>query len=458
MHMKPLVYLLFVILFISSCSRPTENKTVVAPDSLNQVLYKQIMEVHDEIMPGMEKIYKLKQDIEVQIANTPNLTRTHEKELELVITNLDSANNSMLTWMQQFSPLPDSAEVIKARTYLEHEFERVKEVRRLINERIAQAEAELAKEASKNKKTTKASTKTTKEKSPIVTTVEPNPTPVKEEVTEPIVFEPIITEMPKDSIAKTVVAIDSSAHKKSAVKPVEKKPEGKPFYFKLVNSESGSPVTGEVHIMEAKATQYQGFKGNELIYLKAPKNIAGVYQAAIQAPGYKPAKLVFNYKDTEPISSGVGEQEEVIVTFELVRAKRGDYIDFNEVRFFRNTTILEPQSIDELNGLASLMKEDPYKIKIHGHCNSDEPRTVTTIGTSTNIFALDPTHNKREMLTAKQLTELRAEVVKNYLVKQGIEADRIDTKGEGGKMMIYPRTSTLANRNDRVEIEVLKSK
>lgn len=463
--MKSLTKLLFILLLLSACSKPSENANLKTPDSLNQVLYGQVMEVHDEITPNMEKIYKLKQSIEEQIANTPNLTSTHEQELERVVTNLDSASNSMLNWMQKFSPLPDSADVLQARTYLETELERVKNVRSLINERIAQAETELAKElAIKDKKTSKSTIKPAKKEvqptTPPVVVEVPKSEPVTKELEEPIVFEPIIREAPKNDSITTASATgaDSSSLKKIVAKPTEKAPSGKPFYFKLVNSESGSPVTGEVHIVEAKATQYQGFKGNELIYLVPPKNVAGIYQATIQAPGYKPAKLVFNYKDPTPVSSGVGEKQEVIVTFELIRAKKGDYIDFNEVRFFRNTTILEPQSQSELNGLVNLMKEGPYKVRIHGHCNGDGSRAVITQGTSTNIFALDPAHNKKETLEAKQLTELRAEVVKNYIVSHGIEADRLSIKGQGGKMMIYPRTSTLANRNDRVEVEVLKSK
>ncbi len=460
--MKSLICILVSLLLIISCRRPSENAidNQTSPDSLNQVLYSQVMEVHDEIMPGMEKIYKLKQDIEVQIANTPSLTRAHEQQLEQVISNLDSANNSMLTWMQNFSPLPDSTNVLEARNYLELELERVREVRSLINDRIAQAEVVLEKELQSNaKRISKNTVKQSKEETQAIK-IETAPKPLAKEISEElIVYEPIPRELPKaDSVfSKPVVNTDSS-HKKNVVIPVEKKPEGKPFYFKLITSDSGGPVTGEVHVMEAKATEYQGFKGNELIYLQPPKNIAGIYQVSIQAPGYKPAKLVFNYKDPTVISSEVGEKQEVIVTFELIRAKKGDYIDFNEVRFFRNTTILEPQSLNELNGLVSLMKQGSYSIRIHGHCNGEDSRNVITLGSSTNIFALDPTHNKRESLTAKQLTELRAEVVKNYIVSQGIESNLISTKGQGGKMMIYPRTSTLANRNDRVEIEVLKSK
>lgn len=286
-------------------------------------------------------------------------------------------------------------------------------------------------------------------------------TPVEEKPVVVEVIEPVAGQMPKRDSAITlpVVTIDSSEFKKSVNEIVEKKPDVKPFYFKLVNSESGSEVLGEVHVVESKATQYQGFKGNELVYLMPPKNTTGVYQASVQAPGYKRAKMAFNYKDPSASASGIGEKQESIFTFELVPAKKGDYIDFNNVRFFRNSSILEPGSQNELDGLAALMKENPkYKIKIHGHSNGDESRDIITIGTSTNVFALDPSQNTKEEASAKRLTELRAEAVENYLTSQGIEQGRIATKGEGGKMMIYPRASTLANYNDRVEIEVLKGR
>jgi outer membrane protein OmpA-like peptidoglycan-associated protein len=291
--------------------------------------------------------------------------------------------------------------------------------------------------------------------------VEPKPVLVGEErPVEPIVATPVVEEKPKkDSvISQAVITVDSSAFNKPVEEP-EKKPDGKPFLFKLLNSESGNEVRGEVHVAEAKATQYQAINGNELIYLMPPKNSSGIYQVSIQAPGYKLAKLAFNYNDPSAVSSGIGEKQESIITIELVRAKKGDYIDFNNVRFFRNSAILEPTSQNELDGLVALMKENlKYKIKIHGHCNGEEPRDIITVGTSTTIFALDPSQNGKENASAKRLTELRAEVVKGYLVSQGIEEGRVSITGEGGKMMIYPKTSTLANYNDRIEIEILKGK
>src|SRR6188472_1855567 len=99
--MKFLTKLSFVLLLIASaCSKPTETVTNNKPDSLNQVLYKQVMAVHDDALPNMEKVYKLMQDIVEQIANTPNMPKKHEQDLEQVITSLDSAGGSMRAWMQ----------------------------------------------------------------------------------------------------------------------------------------------------------------------------------------------------------------------------------------------------------------------------------------------------------------------------------------------------------------------
>ncbi len=273
----------------------------------------------------------------------------------------------------------------------------------------------------------------------------------------PAISETVVEELPKN-FSPAVVAVDSSTYKKPVEEYIEEKPIGKPFYFKLINSESRKEVLGEVHVMESKSPQFQRFNGNELVYLIPPKNNTGIYLLTIQVPGYKTAKLAFDYKDPSAVSSGAGERQEAIVIFELVRAKKGDYVDFNNVRFLHNTSILESMSQKELDEMVTLMMEDlKYKIRIHGHCNGDESREIITMGSSTDFFRLDASKNTRETTTAKGLSEFRAEAVKDYFISKGIDKARIVTKGEGGKMMIYPKTSTLAIHNDRVEIEVLKS-
>ncbi|MEJ0056497.1 MAG: hypothetical protein WDN75_13110 [Bacteroidota bacterium] len=105
----------------------------------NQALYDQVMGIHDEIMPKMEDVYKLKQTLEEKIANTPNMVEDQKKELQAMIAKLDSSNNAMMEWMHQFNPLPDSTDQEKAREYLETEMERIKKVRDLTNETLEKA-------------------------------------------------------------------------------------------------------------------------------------------------------------------------------------------------------------------------------------------------------------------------------------------------------------------------------
>ncbi len=233
--------------------------------------------------------------------------------------------------------------------------------------------------------------------------------------------------------------------------------KGKLFTFRFLNAENGNEIRGEVHFAESKkATQYQAFKADSLIDLVAPRNAAGVYYVSTVAPGYKPMETPFNYKDPATVSSGTGPEGELIIPLSLERAKRGDYIEFNNVSFYRNSVVMHPESQLELDGLADLMKEHQgYKVRIHGHCNGNDDRDIITLGTTAKFFESDVTDVKKRA-SAKELSELRAEAVRRYLVTQGVLVERILTKGEAGKMMVYPQNSVYANYNDRVEVEVVK--
>ena len=114
-------------------------------DDANRALYDQVMDIHDEVMPKMEDIYKIKQELLEKIANTPGLAEEKKKEIERIISNLDSANNAMMDWMHNFNPLPDSIDQEKAREYLENEIERIKIVRDRTNEALERAKEKIEK-------------------------------------------------------------------------------------------------------------------------------------------------------------------------------------------------------------------------------------------------------------------------------------------------------------------------
>lgn len=105
----------------------------------NQALYEEVMKVHDEVMPKMNDVYKVKEELKNQIANTPGMAEEKKKEIESTISKLDSASESMMVWMRNFNPLPDSLGEEQAREYLENEMEKVKKVKEDLLEALEKA-------------------------------------------------------------------------------------------------------------------------------------------------------------------------------------------------------------------------------------------------------------------------------------------------------------------------------
>jgi len=61
----------------------------------NQQLYDEVMKVHDEVMPKMNDIYKLKEELKKKIATSPEIADEKKKGIESAIVKLDSASEGM---------------------------------------------------------------------------------------------------------------------------------------------------------------------------------------------------------------------------------------------------------------------------------------------------------------------------------------------------------------------------
>ena len=147
--MKP-TYKLFILFLavLAACGKPqsgSEGDGAEGEDGPNQALYDQVMGLHDEVMPKMEDIYKIKSQLQEKIANSPDLVAERKEALEHMVLVLDSANNAMMDWMHQFNPLPDSADEEQTRAYLESQMEKIKEVRQTMENALEQAKEEASK-------------------------------------------------------------------------------------------------------------------------------------------------------------------------------------------------------------------------------------------------------------------------------------------------------------------------
>jgi outer membrane protein OmpA-like peptidoglycan-associated protein len=275
------------------------------------------------------------------------------------------------------------------------------------------------------------------------------PEPTQESVVVASITEPPTTSEEKPDVVQ-VVRPGVVAESKDAV------PAGKQFIFRLINEITGAPVAGVIRLHDTeKSNQFRGYSSQDKVQIVAPANRTGKWYVECQVVGFKPYKRQLNYtepqKDKEII---IGSEQEFIVPMSLIRVKKGDYMDLDEVGFFGNASIFTPASERELKELLTMLQENPgYRIRVHGHTNGNAEREIISMGEGTQFFALDPT-NKRTTGSAKELSSLRAETVKNYLVANGVDAARVDTRGEGGKQMIFDGTN--AALNDRVEIEVTR--
>jgi len=133
--------LIIALIMLAACGKSKKDKAKesAAGDSSNQALYNMVMDIHNEVMPRMEDIYKLKKKLQDTLAHTTAITEEQRLKLEKIISGLDSASNAMMDWMHNFNPLPDSADQEKAREYLETQMESIKKVRELTNEIIEKA-------------------------------------------------------------------------------------------------------------------------------------------------------------------------------------------------------------------------------------------------------------------------------------------------------------------------------
>ena len=118
--MKTTLHLLSLIILLIACSKEAKD---------NQALYDEVMKVHDEVMPKMNDIYKLKEGLKKQIVDSTTVPEDKRRAIESAILKLDAASESMMVWMRSFNPLPDSLGEDKARQYLEQEREKIDRVK-----------------------------------------------------------------------------------------------------------------------------------------------------------------------------------------------------------------------------------------------------------------------------------------------------------------------------------------
>jgi outer membrane protein OmpA-like peptidoglycan-associated protein len=234
--------------------------------------------------------------------------------------------------------------------------------------------------------------------------------------------------------------------------------EGKRFFFKLIRAMDQAQVEGEVDAIDTERARKMGtYKGNAPVKVSTPANKSGQVSLVSEVFGYRKVQHDINYNAPEGEGISADDQGDIVVPFDLVRLQRGDVAVMYNVFFFKDAAIMRPESRYEVTSLLDMLNENPkYKIKLHGHTNgSAAGKIISMAKDSKNFFSL--TDTKEGFGSAKQLSEGRAEIIRDYLVSNGIDAKRIEIKAWGGKRPLQDKNSTRAQENVRVEVEILEN-
>lgn len=146
----------------------------------------------------------------------------------------------------------------------------------------------------------------------------------------------------------------------------------------------------------------------------------------------KDRKVVVYYAKPEIIPPPVKTESDL--SKQVTNAKVGDRIKLKGMNFYNNMDVMLPASRPVLEELLAILKERlTLKIQIQGHvcCQKEEPTKIS---------------------------EKRAIAVYNYLVRNGIEAERLSYASFGATKPIYPlpeKSELEKEANRRVEIEIV---
>lgn len=234
---------------------------------------------------------------------------------------------------------------------------------------------------------------------------------------------------------KTERIINLRTPPKPIVKPAPVASGAAKASYQVWDSLKHSPIEAELVWSKKQKNSNTTVKGSGEIILQ-PNTY---YFLTFSAVGYKSKNVSFLTKDT--LSSFTR------YVF-LTPVKVGENFSMDKIYFYPNTYAMRPEAPAELNKLLKYLKSNTgVHIEIQGYTNGNNRIRASPDDFSEGSFTG----------SAKKLSKKRAEMIRNYLVENGVAEDRLVANGYGGSAMIYekPRNQEEANKNIRVGIQIL---
>ena len=216
-------------------------------------------------------------------------------------------------------------------------------------------------------------------------------------------------------------------------------------------------------IAEAKRLQKSGLFRDAWVFSRGLIVEPVIATVVEEKPKEEEKKIIIEEPPKEvkvvPVDSAKLREEKIKneVEKKVMSTKKGGMEKLDYIFFYRDASVLRPESRFAVDKLLQLLREKPKtEIRIHGHTNGNESgKIIKRSSDKADFFSL--TNTVEDYGSAKELSELRANAIRDYLVANGIDKKRMSVKAWGGKKPLVNEDSDKAETNVRVEIEVVQS-
>lgn len=143
-------YLLSMSLFLAACgdggsAEQNAEELAAASKQMQDSLWQQMMNVHDEVMPQMGEMNRVSQDLKAKAAELED--EAQSEPIEEVAESLDQAHEGMMEWMSNLQPLDKVRAEMgtdEVNSYLKAETEKIAKVKEDMMTSLAKGKAVLA--------------------------------------------------------------------------------------------------------------------------------------------------------------------------------------------------------------------------------------------------------------------------------------------------------------------------
>jgi outer membrane protein OmpA-like peptidoglycan-associated protein len=201
--------------------------------------------------------------------------------------------------------------------------------------------------------------------------------------------------------------------------------------IKVMDGETKEMLNANVSLRRRSDNVMAGIlsKGKGIFESNITNASESTYQLSVEEDGYS-----FQNKNID-IPAASAEGRELVQIIEMNKLRVGTGSVLRNIYFNFNKATFQPSSLNELSKLERMMQQNPgLRIRISGHTDR--------IGSAS--------YNKK-------LSQQRANAVKNYLVKKGVDPRRVQSIGYGEESPLASNDDELEGRelNRRVEFEVI---